>query len=144
MHNSTIPVWMLTVLNAFCHCRACQLVIDPAASAISSSICHCTTCRSLSGAPFIANIMLEAAAVKFADPSGATVEQQTSKQVRRVRCATCFSPLLARLGSKRVVLPLSLLDRESLPTAWKPVHHIWRVSLIRGPTMASRMSEPRA
>ena len=31
---------------------------------------------------------------------------------RRVRCAPCYSPLFARLGNKRLVIPLSLLPAK--------------------------------
>ena len=74
----------------------------------------------------MANVLFprEAVSLQAADGSGEaeTVATRTSKPVVRYRCAKCWSPVLAELGPKRVVLPAALFS--PLPPAWKPAHHM--------------------
>lgn len=76
----------------------------------------------------MANLMYQAEDVTLTDAEGgstpALLEQPTSKQVVRKRCAKCFSPVLAALGKARVVVPSSLFPPPH-PEAWKPQHHLY-------------------
>ncbi|KAJ1449224.1 hypothetical protein M885DRAFT_573081 [Pelagophyceae sp. CCMP2097] len=52
----------------------------------------------------------------------ATTELATSKHVVRLRCSKCASPVMARLGKNKAVLPLGLFLEP--PPEWKPQHHL--------------------
>ena len=117
------------LLTAACHCGRCTVAVDPSVAPIATSYCHCTTCRRLTGAPMLANVLLPSSAVSLtaADdgPSDtpAWVDQRTSEAVTRRRCALCWSPLLAALGPKRTVVPAALFSRPH-PPGWAMGHHI--------------------
>ena len=124
-------------LEASCYCGAVRLCVDMARPPLSVSICHCASCRRLTGAPALANLMLPTEALQLlprkdkagdaagdALPTDALVALQTSKHVTRNRCAQCHSPVFATLGTGRVVVPLSLFA-PPLPEAWKPQHHLY-------------------
>ena len=51
-------------LRASCFCGAVEVAVDSKASPVSTSICHCANCRRISGAPFLANVILSSAAVE--------------------------------------------------------------------------------
>lgn len=115
----------LGTLEASCFCGAVRLAVDMAKPPISVSVCHCATCRRLTGAPSLANLVLPAEALTITPNEGdALTCQQTSKHVKRTRCATCFSPVYATLGKGRVVVPLSLFS-PPLPETWRPQHHLY-------------------
>jgi hypothetical protein len=124
-----LAVQMASALQASCFCGAVKLrVLDAAAPPLASSICHCRTCRSLTGAPFLANIMLPADRLEVRDRDGGEaklLELHTSKHVTRKRCAACYSPVLAVMeGRKRVVVPASLFDPPH-PVSWSAQHHLY-------------------
>ena len=111
--------------EARCFCGAIKVTVT--GSPAGTSACHCSTCRSLSGAPFLANVLFprEAVTITAADGGEAiTVDTQTSKIVTRRRCAKCFSPVLAEVALKqrRAVVPAALFS--PLPPGWAPAHHI--------------------
>ena len=124
-------------LRSSCFCGALELRVA-ASAPLGSSCCHCTTCRALSGAPFIANVLLAKAdaALTLASGGGAPQEPrdivslETSRQVRRIRCARCHSPMFATLGEKRVVVPLAAFARKVVPDTWLPKQHIWYGSRV--------------
>jgi len=123
--------------SATCFCGSLEVIVAPAAQPVSSSICHCANCRSLSGAPFLANVLFAKPDVQLvlsktggAPPSNALIKQATSKHVSRVRCAKCYSPMLASLGEARVVLPVALFSKSQVPDSWKPAQHIWYDSRV--------------
>ena len=73
----------------------------------------------------IASVMFARNDVSLSSESGAEpplCETKTSKHVTRLRCATCFTPVLAILGPSRCVVPLSLFERP--PEEWAPQHHM--------------------
>ena len=114
-----------TATEARCFCGAIKVTVT--GSPAGTSACHCSTCRSLSGAPFLANVLFprEAVTITAADGGEAiTVDTQTSKIVTRRRCAKCFSPVLAEVALKqrRAVVPAALFS--PLPPGWAPAHHI--------------------
>lgn len=116
-------------LEASCYCGAVRLRIADAVARppIATSICHCGTCRSLTGAPFLQNVMLPAEQLELSCKDGGEpelVELATSKHVRRRRCAKCHSPVVALLGKDRVVVPASLFAAPH-PEAWAPQHHLY-------------------
>lgn len=118
-------------LETSCFCGAVRLRIVSAASPIATSICHCSNCRRLSGAPFLSNVILPADALAVTSADGAAspdlLEQATSKQVTRKRCAKCYAPVFASLGKARVVVPSSLFASPH-PESWKPQHHLYYAS----------------
>lgn len=114
-----------TASEARCFCGAITVTVTGAPA--GTSACHCSTCRSLSGAPFLANVLFPRAAVTLVAADGTeaiTVDTQTSKIVTRRRCAKCFSPVLAEVSLKqpRAVVPAALFS--PLPPGWAPAHHI--------------------
>ena len=109
------------LLEASCFCGKVHVRVPEAAVPQSVSICHCPTCRKLTGAPSIMNVMFAASDVEV---DGALVPQQTSKLVTRQRCEACFSPVSASLGKGRVVLPASLFSAPH-PKSWAPQHHLY-------------------
>lgn len=115
--------------EALCHCGAVS--IKTWGAPIFVSICHCSVCRRLSGAPFVASALFAPAHVELrGGGSGAEaavlVETQTSPSVARRRCAACYSPVCATLGSRYLAVPLSLFGggKEPLPSEWRPQHHL--------------------
>ena len=48
------------------------------------------------------------------------------RHVSRLRCAKCFSPVLAKLkaGGGKDVVPLAIFDRSLIPASWSPQHHM--------------------
>ena len=46
----------LSAFSTSCHCGKCVVSIAEGATPIAHSICHCSTCRSLSGAPFLVSV----------------------------------------------------------------------------------------
>lgn len=113
-----------TALSASCYCGAVRLCVDVSKPPLSVSICHCTTCRRLTGASFLTNLMLPAEALTIEPADAALITLQTSKHVSRHRCASCCSPVYATLGKGRVVVPASLFDPPPL-SSWKPQHHLY-------------------
>lgn len=115
-------------LEAACYCGSTLIKVATEKPPISSSICHCATCRRLTGAPFLANIMLPAAALTVTSKDGegdaALVSQKTSKHVTRHRCSTCYSPVYALLGKDKVVVPASLFSPPH-PESWSAQHHLY-------------------
>ena len=117
------------LLSAACYCGRCTVTVDPSVAPVTTSFCHCTTCRRLSGAPMLANVVLPSSAVSLTAADGgpseepAWIDQRTSAAVVRRRCARCWSPLLATLGPKRTVVPASLFSRPH-PPGWAMAHHI--------------------
>lgn len=125
-----------------CYCG--QVAVSMAAEPLGASICHCSTCRKLSGAPFMAMALFNAADVTV---TGELVHTRTSRNVKRSRCARCYTPVRATLGaapSQTCAVPLALVDdlvdngEESdatdgqaggpyarLPPAWRPLHHMY-------------------
>ena len=113
----------LATLEASCFCGAVKLAVDVAKPPLAVSICHCRTCRQLTGAPMLANLVLPSDAVKFEHEENALTSLKTSKHVTRHRCASCASPIYATLGKGRAVVPLALFSR--LPEGWEPQHHMY-------------------
>ena len=80
-------------LRASCFCGAVEVAVDSKASPVSTSICHCANCRRISGAPFLANVILSSAAVEVrCEGSGdaGLIDDATSLNthgVSRRRCA---------------------------------------------------------
>ena len=136
MLAAAVTVVMTTataVLEASCFCGAVRLKVKDATAKppISVSICHCETCRKLTGAPMLANVMLPADRLEVVNTEGnadATdsylVASQTSKHVTRHRCSKCYSPVYAMLGKGRVVVPSSLFAPPH-PETWTPQHHLY-------------------
>jgi len=117
-----------TALEASCHCGSVVVRVLAGSSPQARSICHCQTCRSLSGAPFLANLVLPAHAVDICGADGGEanlVTCKTSKHVTRKRCASCFSPVVASLGPKRIVVPMAMFSPGQLPADWAPEHHLY-------------------
>ena len=116
-------------VQASCHCGAVVVKICENATPHAQSYCHCKTCRALSGAPYMANLIFAVDQVELIGASGADapklLETQTSQHVVRKRCSSCYSPVAASLGTKRVVVPAALFDRESLPSSWHAQHHLY-------------------
>ena len=118
---------MAHTLEASCFCGAVRLRCDVATPPISVSICHCSSCRRLTGAPFLANLMLPADALTLQgrdDTPPPLTSLKTSKHVTRHRCSECHSPIYATLGKERIVVPTSLFA-PPLPAAWLPQHHLY-------------------
>ena len=80
-------------LRASCFCGAVEVAVDSKASPVSTSICHCANCRRISGAPFLANVILSSAAVEVrCEGSGdaGLIDDATSLNIHGVsrrRCA---------------------------------------------------------
>ncbi len=126
---TTSTVAAATLLReASCFCGAVRLRVDTARPPLSVSICHCASCRRLTGAPLLANIMLPAEDLQLLSRDDASppnlLALQTSKHVTRHRCAECCSPVYAQLGKGRVVVPASLFAPPH-PEAWAPQHHLY-------------------
>ena len=118
-----------SALQARCHCGHVGVRIINDAVPQARSICHCSSCRTLSGAPFLANLVFAAEDVEITAGEDGTetpslLITQTSKHVTRKRCAKCYSPVIATLGPKRVVVPYALFERTALPASWAPEHHL--------------------
>ena len=118
-----------SALQARCHCKHVGVRIINDAVPQARSICHCSSCRTLSGAPFLANLVFAAEDVEITAGEDGTetpslLSTQTSKHVTRKRCAKCYSPVFATLGPKRVVVPYALFERTALPASWAPEHHL--------------------
>ena len=117
---------------ATCFCGSVSILITPGAEPIGTSMCHCKICRTLSGAPMMANVLFSRDAASLQSAEGTegtvTVTTQTSKAVVRHRCGKCWSPVFAELGPKRAVVPAALFS--PLPPAWKPSHHIYYDSRV--------------
>ena len=110
-------------LRASCYCGAVSLAVARDARPLASSICHCQTCRRLTGAPFLANLVFAPTDVELETTAG-LAELRTSEHVVRRRCACCHAPVLAELTtSRRVVVPAALFD--SPPPEWRAQHHIY-------------------
>ena len=121
-----------------CVCDAVEVLVsdDGATGPLGASFCHCSVCRRLSGAPFSANVLWPARAVRIARGEAQLQAFGSSKQVERCRCSSCGSPVLARLGrgGKTVALPLGSFDAAldgscgsgspRLPTEWAPRVHL--------------------
>ena len=123
-----------TALEAKCFCGAVTVRVAPGSIPQASSICHCHTCRSLSGAPFLANLIFSAEDIELISTADGgcpnLVSMSTSKAVTRSRCASCYSPVSATLGSKRLVVPAALFERDALPADWAVQHHLYYGSRI--------------
>eukprot|EP00929_Paragymnodinium_shiwhaense_P071814 TRINITY_DN36472_c0_g2_i1.p1 TRINITY_DN36472_c0_g2~~TRINITY_DN36472_c0_g2_i1.p1 ORF type:complete len:345 (-),score=39.50 TRINITY_DN36472_c0_g2_i1:641-1675(-) len=120
--------------NASCYCGFHEVTVSGDPEGVS--ICHCSTCRRLSGAPFMANALFGNADVTLAATGGDTIDvirTDTSSRVKRFRCARCYCPLLAEMGNRRIV-PLALFDFSGSssgqpetarpPKEWRPRHHL--------------------
>ena len=116
---------LTSALTASCYCGAIKLrVLDPATPPTGASICHCATCRRLTGAPMLANLLLASDRLELTPPDAALTSLKTSKHVTRHRCAGCSSPVYATLGKGKVVVPLSLFSSPH-PASWAPQHHLY-------------------
>jgi hypothetical protein len=94
------------VIEVQCYCGKVALAVTGPPS-LGRSFCHCSICRRLSGAPFSANGLWPAAAVRAVrgwDEPGAVQVLATSKHVSRVRCATCGGPVKADLMGGKAVM----------------------------------------
>ena len=122
------------LLRGTCFCKAVTVAVDLAAKPMASSICHCRSCRSLTGAPMLANVIFAKSAVQLESSTGVGApelhEQQTSKHVKRLRCASCYGPVMATMNTNRSVVPLSLFAREQVPESWRTQAHIWYDSRV--------------
>ena len=98
-----------------CFCGVVVVTVDAGVKG-TCSLCHCSICRKLSGAPFMASVVLPSSAV---ETTGPLADLKTSKRVTRQRCADCGSPVGATLGKGLRAVPLALF-----PTHWQPQHHI--------------------
>ena len=110
-----------TALEASCYCGAVRLRVA-AINPLSVSICHCTTCRRLTGAPFLQNLMLPADALTMTSSDGgepALISQSTSKQVTRQRCASKQQSLTTISGAQFLASTLFLYAGSTTPT---PAH----------------------
>ena len=110
--------------NVACFCGAVKITaIGPPTS--GRSFCHCSICRKLSGAPFSANGLWPSDMVRVEAPGGVHT-LSTSKQVERCRCASCFSPVYAKLSNgKLTALPLASFTRSTLSRpGWCPTAHL--------------------
>lgn len=137
-----------TALSATCYCGAVLVRLLAGAVPQARSACHCTTCRSLSGAPFMANLVLASSVVELvaaADGGApALLESKTSKHVTRCRCAQCHSPVAASLGPKRTVVPLAMFERGALPAEWRTLEReCARLALTRPRSGAAAITERR-
>ena len=126
-----------TAPSATCFCGSVSILINSGAEPIGPSMCHCNTCRKLSGAPMMSNVLFMRDAVSLRSTEGVeidstsnqeTVTTRTSKAVVRHRCAKCWGPVFAELGPKRAVVPAALFS--PLPPTWKPSHHIYYDSRV--------------
>lgn len=113
--------------QARCFCGRVEVRVS--GCPLTVSICHCSVCRRLSGAPSVASVLLQPKQVEVLATDGGDlplVETRTSEAVVRLRCAGCFSPVVARLGARYVAVPLSLFDwgEEPPPAEWRPQHHL--------------------
>ena len=118
---------LAAALRATCYCGAVRLCVEAALPPLSVSVCHCSTCRRLTGAPMLANLMLPSEGLRLSsanDDIPQLLKEQTSKHVSRHRCATCYSPIYATLGKGRVVVPTALFPPPH-PAAWRPQHHLY-------------------
>ena len=81
--------------SASCFCGAVSVKVEGAP--IGTSACHCQTCRALSGAPFMANVLFSRDAVSLAAADGsapATIETRTSKALVGHFKSECTNPAL--------------------------------------------------
>jgi hypothetical protein len=109
-----------------CYCGAVSVRI--AGEPSGASFCHCTICRRLSGAPHMAIALAPVAQVVI---DGKTIEQITSKNVLRYRCAHCHSPVAAVMAGRTAALPLGIFDFPGgAPDSWRPQHHMYYDSRV--------------
>ncbi|KAJ1635153.1 Mss4-like protein [Pavlovales sp. CCMP2436] len=106
--------------TCFCQASSVQLRGDP----VAASFCHCSTCRRLSGAPYMAIALAPLSCVVMTGPTSEVLS--TSDKVVRYRCSLCHSPLAAILAGKTVALPIGLFDFPGgAPPSWRPQHHMY-------------------
>ena len=108
-----------------CYCGAVRY--ETAASPQQRTACHCTTCRGISGAPFVA--WFTAPTGSFRIVAGVPARFSSSEQVTRTFCAACGTPLTyesARHSDRIYVTACSLEDPEQAP----PVDHTYDQSRL--------------
>jgi len=103
--------------------EAIELLVNVEAPCPFSPTVHCPPATALDTAPGARTCARPLCALQ--DATQVLVDQRTSPGVVRRRCARCFSPLLATLGSGRVAIPASLFPREHHPPSWAMHHHNW-------------------
>eukprot|EP00929_Paragymnodinium_shiwhaense_P073513 TRINITY_DN37482_c0_g1_i1.p2 TRINITY_DN37482_c0_g1~~TRINITY_DN37482_c0_g1_i1.p2 ORF type:complete len:153 (+),score=17.27 TRINITY_DN37482_c0_g1_i1:159-617(+) len=127
-HGAAALTPVAEALQTACFCGRVTVQISANSAPLACSVCHCRTCRALSGAPHLANLVFPAASVEVLAPEEdgpALLTTETSKHVTRKRCPSCFSPVCAQLGPKRMVVPLALFERSQIPADWCPQHHLY-------------------
>jgi hypothetical protein len=94
-----------------CHCGKVSVTVT--GSPRACSICHCSVCRSLTGAPFSIQSLHARQNMECNTPESDLWAVSTSKQVTRLRCKECGSPVYGSLGNgKMVAVPRSILFRK--------------------------------
>lgn len=109
-------------MNGSCHCGAVRYAID--GKVLRFAFCHCDDCRKISGSPFGAALVVDAAGFRITQGEHQLTAYQSSPGKDRCFCKQCGTHLFARMASKpeiRIVRAGSL----DTPPAVPPQMHIW-------------------
>lgn len=104
------------MMKGGCYCGAVRY--ETAASPQQRTACHCTTCRGISGAPFVAWFSVPAGSFRLV--AGVPARFNSSEQATRTFCAACGTPLTyesMQHSDKIYVTACSLEDPEQAPPA---------------------------
>lgn len=108
------------MLKGGCYCGAVRY--EAAASPQERTACHCTTCRVISGAPFVAWFSVPVGSFRLV--AGEPARFRSSERATRTFCAACGTPLTfesTRHSDKIDVTACSLENPEEAP----PVDHTY-------------------
>jgi hypothetical protein len=113
------------MLNGRCFCGFVRYVVDGAP--FQETNCHCSTCRRVSGAPFVAWFSVPAGAFKLV--SGEPARFASSDHAERSFCPHCGTPLTfhsSRFPDELDVTTCSLDEPQRVP----PKDHTYTSSKI--------------
>lgn len=108
------------MLKGRCYCGAVRY--ETTGCPAQRTACHCTTCRGISGAPFIAWFNVPSSSLRIV--AGVPARFSSSEWATRTFCAACGTPLTyesTRHSDTIYVTACSLEDPEQAP----PVDHTY-------------------
>jgi hypothetical protein len=87
-----------------------------------TSLCHCRSCRRAAGAPSVAWVILDAAALEFT--AGAPTPHRSSPAVTRQFCGRCGTPLTYQNDASPGSIDITTASLDD-PDAFPPSREIW-------------------
>ena len=106
-----------------CHCGGVRYVYDGAVQRFA--YCHCDDCRQISGSPFSAAVVLEAAGFRITQGESLLTGYASSPGKIRSFCKQCGTPICARMEARPGIVIVRAGTIEQPPVEVAPQMHIW-------------------